>query len=175
MKVSCVVSPVPPLTATIQTNFAGTVYAGTEFGLSTDISFNDLSGVDVAVTVGISWSGGGGVISNGSRTAVTPVSGGGDSYTASLTYSPITTSDGGQFTANVTFRPTAESVYILGGSVQDTEMVMVNGELEASDNLPQHIRILAVCCSSSSLQTSLTQWWRYHQVLPLPQLEGTWC
>jgi len=107
--------------------FFSEVYAGTEFGLSTDVSFSDLSGVDVAITVGISWSGGGGVISNDSHTAVTPVSGGGGSYIASLTYSPIATSDGGQFTANVTFRPTAESMYILGGSVQDTEMVMVNG------------------------------------------------
>ena len=139
MRVSCVVSPVPPPTATIQTSRGGTVYAGTEFGLSTDISFSDLSGVDVAITVGISWSGGGGVIANDSRTAVTPVSGGGGSYTASLTYSPITTSDGGQFTANVTFRPTTESMYILGGSVQDTEMVMVSGEFEASADLPRHM------------------------------------
>ena len=139
MRVSCVVSPVPPPTATIQTSRGGTVYAGTEFGLSTDISFSDLSGVDVAITVGIIWSGGGGVISNDSRTAVTPVSGGGGNYTASLTYSPISTSDGGQFTANVTFRPTAGSMYILGGSVQDTEMVMVSGELEASADLPHHM------------------------------------
>ena len=139
MRVSCVVSPVPPPTATIQTSRGGTVYAGTEFGLNTDISFSDLSGVDVAITVGISWSGGGGVISNGSRTAVTPVSGGGGSYTASLTYSPITTSDGGQFTASVTFSPTAESMYIVGGSVQDTEMVMVRGALEASADRPQHM------------------------------------
>ena len=92
----------------------------------------------MAITVGISWSGGGGVISNDSRTAVTPVSGGGV-YTASLTYSPITTSDGGQFIANVTFRPIAESMYILGGSVQDTEIVMISGELEASADLPQHM------------------------------------
>ena len=131
MSVSCVVSPVPSPTVTIQTSRGGTVYAGTEFGLTTDISFSD--GVDVALTVGIIWSGGGGVITNDSRTAVTPVSvsGGGGSYTASLTYSPITTSDGGQFTANVTFRPTTESVYIVGGSVQDTEMVTVNGVLQA--------------------------------------------
>ena len=136
MRVSCVVSPVPPPTVTIWTSRGGTVYAGTEFGLSTNISFSDLSGVDVTITVGISWSRGGGVITNGSHTAVTPLSGGGGNYTASLTYSPITTSDGGQFTANVTFRPTAESMYIVGGSVQDTEMVMVNGELEASEDFP---------------------------------------
>ncbi len=88
----------------------------------------------MAITVGISWSGGGGVIANDSRTAVTSVSDGGGSYTASLTYSPITTSDGGQFTANVTFGPTAESMYILGGSVQDTEMIMINGVLKVSKN-----------------------------------------
>ena len=149
MRVSCVVSPVPPPTVTIQTSRGGTVYAGTEFGLTTDISFSDLSGVDVAITVGISWSGGGGVITSDTRTAVTPVSGGGGSYTASLTYSPITTSDGGQFTANVTFRPTAESMYILGGSVQDTEIVMVNGVLEASADLPQCIYLCAVPLPSS--------------------------
>ena len=95
--------------------------------------------MDVAITVGISWSGEDGVLTNDSRTTVTPVSGGGGSYTASLTYSPITTSDGGQFTANVTFISTIGSMYILGGSVQDTEMVMVNGELEASAGLPQHM------------------------------------
>jgi len=171
VRVSCVVSPVPPPTATIQTSRGGTVYAGTEFGLSTDISFSDLSGVDVAITVGISWSGGGGVISNDSRTAVTPVSGGGGSYTASLTYSPITTSDGGQFTVSVTFRPTAESVYILGGSVVDTQRVILNGVLGNEFN----INFLTTIMFISSIQSSLTQWWRYHQILPLPQLEGTWC
>jgi len=131
---SLVVSPVPPPTVTIQTSRGGTVYAGTEFGLTTDIFFSDLSGVNMAITVDISWSGGGGVIANDSRTAVTPVSGGGGSYTAFLTYSPITISDGGQFTANVTFGPTAGSMYILGGSVQDTEMIMINGVLKASKN-----------------------------------------
>ena len=143
-RVSCVVSPVPLPTVTIQTSRSGTVYAGTEFELTTDIFFSDLSVVDVAITVGINWSGGGGVITNDSRTAITPVSSSGGSYRASLTYSPITTSDGGQFTANVTFRPTAESMYILGGSVQDTEIMMVNGVLEASADLPQCIYLCAV-------------------------------
>ena len=103
------------------------MYAGTVFALSVDISFSDLSGVDVDISLDISWSRGSDVIGNDSRTTVSAVSGSGDSYTASLTYSPITTSDSGLITATVTVRATDGSMYIQSVMVNGTEMINVEG------------------------------------------------
>ena len=90
---------VPHATVTINKSHSGPVYAGTEFVLTADIS---LSGVNGDISLDITWSKGNDVIPNDTRTTVSAVSGSGDSYTASLTYSPITISDSGQITAIVT-------------------------------------------------------------------------
>ena len=74
------------------------MYAGTKFTLSVDIS---LRSVTVNTTLNVTWSRGNDVIANDSRTTVSDVSGSGDSYTASLTYSPITTSDSSTITATI--------------------------------------------------------------------------
>ena len=111
----------------ITRSHSGSVYAGTEFVLSVDITFSDLSGVDVDISLDMSWSRGSDVIENSTVTTVSAVSGSGDSYTASFTYSPTTTSDSGLITATVTVSPTDESVFIQMVMANDTEMLTIEG------------------------------------------------
>ena len=112
----------------IRRSHIGTVYAGTEFTLISDISFSDVSGVDVEMSLDILWTKGSDVIVNDSRTTVSGVSGSGTSYTASLSFSPITTSDSGQFTANVTVRLNLTSQYVQRvTSAADDDFVTVEG------------------------------------------------
>ena len=112
----------------ITRSHSGSVYAGTEFALSADISFIDLSGVDVDISLDISWNRGSDVIGNNTLTTVSAVSGSGDSYTASLSHSPITTSDSGFIAVTVTAR-TTESVYIRSVTANDTEMLDIEGTI----------------------------------------------
>ena len=108
---------------------SGTVYAGTRFTLTSDIFFSDDSGLDVEISLDISWARDNDVIVNGSRTTVSAVGGSGTSYTASLSFSPIATSDSGQFTATVTVRPATTSPYIQSvNATSSTEMATVGGE-----------------------------------------------
>ena len=81
----------------------------------------------MAISLDISWSRGSDVIANDTRTAISPVSGSGDSYTASLTYTPIATSDDGQFTATVTVSPSDGSMFVQTVTATDTEMLTVEG------------------------------------------------
>ena len=111
----------------ITRSHSGSVYAGTEFALRADIFFSDLSGVDVDISLDISWSRGSDFIGNDTLTTVSAVSGSGDSYTASLNYSPITTSDSGLITATVTVSPDLESMYIQNVMANDTEMINIEG------------------------------------------------
>ena len=124
----CISSPpVPQPTVNITRSHSGSVYAGTVFALRADISFSDPSGVDVDILLDISWSRGSDVIENDTVTTVSAVSGSGDSYTASLNYSPITTSDSGLITATVTVSPDLEPMYIQNVMANDTKMLTVEG------------------------------------------------
>ena len=119
----------PQPTVAITRSCSGTVYAGTRFTLTSAISFSDVSGVDVEISLDIRWTRDSAVIPSNSRTTVSDVSGSGTSYTASLSFSPIATSDSGQFTATVTVRPTITSQYIQSvTATADTERVTVEGE-----------------------------------------------
>ena len=113
---------------------SGSVYAGTEFWLRADISFSDSSAVDVNISLDISWSRGSDLIASDTRTAITPVSGSGDSYSASLTYTPIATSDGGQFTATVTVSPSDGIIYMYiqtpSSVTSDSVTVIVTSKLQ---------------------------------------------
>ena len=118
----------------ISTSRSGSVYAGTGLALSAGISFNDLSAVDVDLSLDISWSrdsdvipNDSDVIANDTRTTVSAVSGSGDNYTASLIYTPVATSDSGQVTATVTVSPSDDSMYIQNVTANDTEMLAVEG------------------------------------------------
>ena len=91
-------SIVPQHNVEIRRSHTDTVYAGTKFTLNVDIS---LISIGVKATLNVTWSRGNDVIVNDTRIAISGVSGSGDNYTASLTYSPITTSDSGHITANV--------------------------------------------------------------------------
>ena len=83
----------------------------------------------MAISLDICWSRGNDVVANDTRTAISPVSGSGHSYTASLTYTPIATSDGdsGQFTATVTVSPSDGSMFVQTVTATDTEMLTVEG------------------------------------------------
>ena len=119
---------VPQPTVVIMRSRSGTVYAGTQFTLTSDISFSDESGVDVDISLDISWTRDSAVIASDGRTTVSGVSGSGTSYTASLSFSPIATSDSGQFTATVTVRPATTSQYIQSVTATgNTEIVIVEG------------------------------------------------
>ena len=88
---------------------SGSIYAGTEFVLTADIF---LSGVNGDISLDITWSRGNDVIENDNHTTVSAVSGSGDSYTASVIYSPITISDSGNITANVSISDESMNTYI---------------------------------------------------------------
>ena len=124
------VQPQPQPTVTISRSRNGLVYAGTEFVLSTAISLGDLSGFNMdfisSLVLDIRWSRGNDVISNDTRTIVSPVSGSGMTYTASLTYSPINISDSGQVKATVTVSSSTERG-TSPATAFDTEMLTVKG------------------------------------------------
>ena len=82
----------------IRRSHTDTVYAGTKFTLSVNISLRSMR---VKTTLNVTWSRGNDVIANDTHTTTSTASGSGDSYTASLTYSPITISDSGQITATI--------------------------------------------------------------------------
>ena len=88
---------VPQSNMEIKGSHRDTVYAVTKFKLSVDISLRSMR---VKTTPKVTWSRGNDVIANDTCT-ISVVSGSGDSYTASLTYSPTTTSDSGPITANI--------------------------------------------------------------------------
>ena len=112
------------LQTTIYRSHTDTVYAGTMFTLSVDIS---LRSVTVNTTLNVTWSRGSDVIANDTRTTVSAVNGSGDSYTASLTYSPITISDSGPITANVSLYVGPYESMCSGTSDTDTELLVVYG------------------------------------------------
>ena len=124
------VQPQSQPTVTISRSRNGLVYAGTEFVLSTAISLGDLSGFDMdfisSLVLDIRWSRGNDVIINDTRTIVSPVSGSGMTYTASLTYSPINISDSGQVKATVTVSSSTEPG-TLPTTAFDTKMLTVKG------------------------------------------------
>ena len=126
---------------------SGSVYAGTVCGLRADVSFSDSSAVDVNISLDISWSRGSDVIANDTHTVISPVSDSGDSYIASLTYTPIATSDGGQFTATVTVRPPDGIIYMYietpGSVISDSVTVIVTSKLKKNKEYMQYMQIIA--------------------------------
>ena len=96
-----------------------TVYAGTKFTLSVDISLRSMR---VKATLNVTWSRGNDVIVNDTRTAISAVSGSGGNYTASLTYSPITISDSGRITANISFYVSPYEFMCSWTSAADTDL-----------------------------------------------------
>ena len=106
---------------TISKSHSGPVYAGTEFVLTADIS---LSGVNGNISLDITWKRENGVIASNAHTNISTVSGSGDSYTASLTYSPITISDSGLITVSVTVIVNSLITYL---TATGTESLHVQG------------------------------------------------
>ena len=109
----------------IRRSHSDTVYAGTRFTLSVDISFNSLR-MNITL-LKVTWSRGNDAISNDTRTKVSPVSGSGDNYTASLTYSPINISDSGQITATISVYFGPHESMCSRTFTTDTEQLVVKG------------------------------------------------
>ena len=82
-----------------------------------------LSGVDGNISLDITWRRGNDVIDNDTHTTVSAVSSSGDSYTASLTYSPITISNSGSITTNVS--TSDESINMYMKTMTNTVMLTV--------------------------------------------------
>ena len=116
---------------TISRSRDGPVYAGTTFQLRVDISFNDLT-VDTAVDICWKQSNnntGNAAIGNNNRTTVSAVSGSGDSYSSTLTYSQIAISDSGNITAIVTINLSSSNESSCAEiEASDTEELIVEGK-----------------------------------------------
>ena len=112
---------------TITRNYSDSILAGTGLVLTANISFSDQGRVNVDKSLDILWRRGNDVIVDDSRITTSPVSGSGDSYTASLTYSPITISDSGQITVTVTVRPMEVNEYIRPVNATALESLNITG------------------------------------------------
>ena len=113
---------VPEAEVIITRNHDDTVYDGTTLTLTANITFSDLTGADVPLSLDISWTRDDDVINCDTRIIVSTVTSSGTSYTATLIYSPITTDDSGQVTASVTITPSVESQYIQSVTVMALEV-----------------------------------------------------
>ena len=118
---------VPQPTVVITRSHSDIVYVGTALTLTADITFSDLSGIDVPLSFDIIWTSDDGVISDDDRITISAVSGSGANYTASLSYSPITIDDGGLVTATLTVRPSDGSQFIQSVTAIAQETVDVEG------------------------------------------------
>ena len=112
---------------TITTNESDFILAGTGLVLTANISFSEQSRVTVDKSLDILWRRGNNTIVGDTRTTVSAVSGSGDSYTASLTYSPITISDSGLITTIVTVRPKVENEYIRAVNATAMKKLVITG------------------------------------------------
>ena len=117
----------PQPTVTITRSHSDSVLVGTELVLTADISFSDQSRVNVDKSLDILWRKGNYIIANDTRITVSPVSGSGDNYTASLTYSHITISDRGLITVTVTVRPMIVNEYIRTVTATASETITITG------------------------------------------------
>ena len=122
----------PQPTVTITRNHSDSIFAGTGLVLTANISFSDQSRVNVDKanvdkSLDILWRRGNDVIVNDSHINISAVSGSGDSYTVSLTYSPITISDSGQITVIVTVRPMEVNEYIQTVNATALESLSITG------------------------------------------------
>ena len=119
-------SAVSEPTVVITRNHDDIVYVGTTLTLTASITLSDLTGVDVPLSLDISWTRDDDVINYDTRIIVSTVTSG-TSYTATLIYSPITTDESGLVTANVTITPSVESQYIQSVTAMAQDMLGVQG------------------------------------------------
>ena len=104
------------------------ISAGDNFTLNAEISFNNSAVEDVSISLTISWSRDGDIITSNDHILVSNVSDIKRGYIASLTYSPIATSDSGLITATVTVSPSNDSMYIQSVTATATNTLTVQGK-----------------------------------------------
>ena len=92
------------------------------------LNFSDSKTVNVDIPLTIHWSNIGGMITSNIRITVSEVNRQEETYTASLTYSPIATSDSGLITATVTISPSDDFMCIESVTATATEMLIVWGK-----------------------------------------------
>ena len=119
---------VPQPILVIRRSHSGLVFAGNNFTLNAEISFNDSAVVDVSLSLTIIWSRNGDIIASNNCITITNVSDSGSGYAASLTYSPIAISDSGLITATVTVSPSDDSMYIQSVTAIATDTLTVQGK-----------------------------------------------
>ena len=100
---------------------------GSAFTLNAEISFSDPTVVDMSISLTISWSRDGDIITSNDHISISSVTASESGYTASLTYSPIATSDSGLITATVTVSPSDDSMYIQSVTAAATDTITVQG------------------------------------------------
>ena len=123
----CFCLPVPQPTVVIRRSHNGLIHAGSDFILNAEISFDDPMVVDVSISLTISWSRDGDIITSNKHISLSPTIVSESGYTVSLTYSPITTSDSGLITATVTVSPSDDSMYIKSVTATETHTINVEG------------------------------------------------
>ena len=105
------------------------VFAGNNFTLSAEISFNGSAVVDMSISLTISWSRDGDIVTYyNDHITISNVSDSESGYTASLTYSPIATSDSGLITATVTVSPSDDSMYIQSVTATANDTLCIQGK-----------------------------------------------
>ena len=124
----CYCLPVPQPTVVIRRSRSGSIYAGNNFTLNAEISFSDSTVVDESLSLTISWSRNGDIITSNDHITISNVSDIESDYTASLTYSPIATSDSGLITATVTVSPSDDSMYIQSVTATATDSLCIQGK-----------------------------------------------
>ena len=124
----CYCLPVPQPIVVIRRSCSGLIYAGNNFTLNAEISFSDSTVVDMSLSLTISWSRNGDIITSNDHITISNVSDIESGYTASLTYSPIATSDSGLITATVTVSPSDDSMYIQSVTATANDTLCVQGK-----------------------------------------------
>ena len=109
-------------------NHSCLIPVGSAFTLNAEISFSDSTVVNVSISLTISWSRDGDIITSNDRISISSVTVSESGYTTSLTYSPIATSDSGLITATVTVSPSDDSMYIQSVTATANDTLTVQGK-----------------------------------------------
>ena len=111
----------------IRRSRSGLIFAGNNFTLHAEISFSNSTVVDTSLSLTVSWSRDGDIMTSNNRISISSVSDNESGYTAFLTYSPIATSDSGLITATVSVSPSDDSMYIQSVTATETHTIYVEG------------------------------------------------
>ena len=114
MRIVIIICPFPhPVTSDVSVSYypsTGTVYTGDTLLLTCMTRLNQA--VDTAVRVTHLWTGPGGVVSSGSGVRVSTVTGSGQEYSSSVTFTSLRSSHSGTYTCSSTVSPVQSSLFV---------------------------------------------------------------